>query len=363
VKRRPPNVFSLAFLDVIACGFGAVILFFMIINTGSTRENDERTQTLREEATRLEREALEGRLQLVVLRNSLEELEREQIEAEGRSRRVVQALRTRMEELAELEEDTLARTAHIEALKADLESLEEDTRRLEAGSHGREDRGEALRTHEGDADRQYLTGLVVGGERIFILVDASASMLDRTVVNIVRRRHLSDDQKRRSEKWRRAVATVDWLTTQIPAASRFQIYTFNAGTAPLIEGSEGRWLEARAPGTLNAAVDALRDVVPAGGTSLHHAFAALRAMNPLPDNVYLLTDGLPTRGEKPPRGTTVSPARRLSHFRKALSLLPPGVPVNVILYPMEGDPDAAISFWLLAQRSKGSLLSPSRDWP
>ena len=87
MKRSPPNVFSLAFLDVIACGFGAVILFFMIINTGSTRESDERTKTLHEEATRLEREVLEGRLQLVVLRNSLEDLEREQVEAQGRSQR------------------------------------------------------------------------------------------------------------------------------------------------------------------------------------------------------------------------------------------------------------------------------------
>jgi len=104
-------------------------------------------------------------------------------------------------------------------------------------------------------------------------------------------------------------------------------------------------------------------VVPDGGTSLHNAFAALRSLDPPPDNVYLLTDGLPTQGAKQPRGKTVSPARRLSHFREALEVLPSRVPVNVILFPMEGDPDAAISFWLLAQRSGGSLLSPSRDWP
>ncbi|SVC98717.1 uncharacterized protein METZ01_LOCUS351571, partial [marine metagenome] len=32
MARRQFNVFNLSFLDVIACGFGAVILFFMIIN-------------------------------------------------------------------------------------------------------------------------------------------------------------------------------------------------------------------------------------------------------------------------------------------------------------------------------------------
>ena len=31
-KRRPFEVFSMSFLDCMSCGFGAVILFFMIIN-------------------------------------------------------------------------------------------------------------------------------------------------------------------------------------------------------------------------------------------------------------------------------------------------------------------------------------------
>ena len=32
MARREFNVFNLSFLDVISCGFGAVILFFIIIN-------------------------------------------------------------------------------------------------------------------------------------------------------------------------------------------------------------------------------------------------------------------------------------------------------------------------------------------
>jgi hypothetical protein len=363
VKRRPPNVFSLSFLDVIACGFGAVILFFMIINTGSTRESDERTKTLYEEATRLEREVLEGRLQLVVLRNSLEDLERKQVEAQGRSQRIIAAIREKAIELAEMEEDTLASTENVAALKADLESLEEDTERLEGASHGREDQGTALRTFKGEGDRQYLTGLKVGGERIVILIDASASMLDRTVVNVVRRRHLPDASKRSSAKWQRAVLTVDWLTARIPATSQFQIYTFATEATPLVDGGEAQWLDASAPRSLQDAILELGRVVPDGGTSLHNAFAALRSLNPPPDNVYLLTDGLPTQGAKRPRGKTVSPARRRSLFRDALEVLPSRVPINVILFPMEGDPDAAVAFWLLAQRSGGSLMSPSRDWP
>ena len=82
-----------------------------------------------------------------------------------------------------------------------------------------------------------------------------------------------------------------------------------------------------------------------------------------PDNIYLLTDGLPTQGEEPSKRTTVTPTERLRHFRNALGQLPSSVPINVVLFPMEGDPDAAQVFWTLAQRTGGSMLSPSRDWP
>jgi hypothetical protein len=40
-----------------------------------------------------------------------------------------------------------------------------------------------------------------------------------------------------------------------------------------------------------------------------------------------------------------------------------GVPINVILLPMEGDPMAAAAYWRLAQITRGSFLSPSEDWP
>jgi hypothetical protein len=42
----------------------------------------------------------------------------------------------------------------------------------------------------GNGDRQYLTGLKVGGDRILFLVDASASMMDETVVNVIRLRNM-----------------------------------------------------------------------------------------------------------------------------------------------------------------------------
>ena len=77
----------------------------------------------------------------------------------------------------------------------------------------------------------------------------------------------------------------------------------------------------------------------------------------------VVTDGLPTQGTSPPRGNKVSSSDRVRLYRKALAQLPRNVPINVILAPMEGDPMAASEFWQLAQVSKGSFLSPSKDWP
>ena len=40
-----------------------------------------------------------------------------------------------------------------------------------------------------------------------------------------------------------------------------------------------------------------------------------------------------------------------------------GVPINILLYPMEGDYYAAIAYWLLAYQTGGSFMSISKDWP
>jgi len=114
---------------------------------------------------------------------------------------------------------------------------------------------------------------------------------------------------------------------------------------------------------VDAAVAALRASYPKGPTSLHAAFAALRTMDPKPDNVYLLTDGLPTMGEIVPARQGATGRERLEHFNRAVRQLPVGSPVNVILLPMEGDPAAAPAFWVLALRTGGSMLAPSEDWP
>jgi hypothetical protein len=115
---------------------------------------------------------------------------------------------------------------------------------------------------------------------------------------------LSPDGKigrcRLTSAWRRTVATVDWLTSQIPARSKFQIIAFNTKAWPVVAGSAGRWLDGSDAKSLSEAVVSLRRTVPADGTSLENAFAQMNTLNPAPDNVFIITDGLPTQGATPP---------------------------------------------------------------
>ena len=54
---------------------------------------------------------------------------------------------------------------------------------------------------------------------------------------------------------------------------------------------------------------------------------------------------------------------RIRFFRAAQRTIPARVPVNVVLFPMSGDPAAPGLFWTLAINTRGSFVSPSRDWP
>ena len=89
----------------------------------------------------------------------------------------------------------------------------------------------------------------------------------------------------------------------------------------------------------------------------------IKQLKPRPDNIYLLTDGLPTLGTKKATNKTISAEQRLALFKQAIQMLPAGIPVNIILFPMEGDPMAASAYWQLAQTSGGSFLTPASDWP
>ena len=246
-------------------------------------------------------------------------------------------------------------------MRADIKALEEDLLRLQASAFEQE--GNSARQFIGDGNRQYLSGLFLGGQRIMILIDSSASMLDSTLVNIIRTRNMSDERKKNAPKWQRVVNTADWISTQLPITSRYQIWHFSEDTNSVMPGTQDAWLEVADRDELNQAIVNVNDIVPDKGTNMEQVFRAVANMNPLPDNIFLITDGLPTVSNRGTSKALVTPAERVDLFEEAVEELPEGVPVNIVLMPLEGDPSAAAIYWQLAQYSRGSFLTPSKDWP
>ncbi len=363
-RRRELNVFSWSFLDAITCGFGAVVLTFVIISAQVTDRAKHATADVRSETVRLQEEVLEGRKNLVRLRNSLRDDEKDERVLADEAVRLTTML-ARLQEQQAKEGETVARHESAEQLRADIRQLEEANQRLAArAAEKSENTGERLRSFVGEGNRQYLTGIRMGGNRVLILVDASASMLGRTYVNVIRFRSMPEARRKEAPKWRQVLRTVDWLTSQMTAGMKYQIYTFNEQPHSVIDGTDGRWLDVKDGTELSAAVASLRNVVPGKGTSLINAFRVIEQLDPRPDNVFLITDGLPNQGEKaPPQVEDVKPERRVKFMVDAVRSVPRRIPVNTILFPMDGDPQAAGYFWEFTIASGGSLITPSRDWP
>jgi len=362
-KRRSGEIFSMSFLDCMSCGFGAVILFFMIINSRSDVAPNDQTKALQAETNKLEIEVLDGRKNLALARTSIQKLETEEEEASDQIS-IIKALIAELQaELAKYDNDTLAKIKAIEKLQSDIKSLEDEVKRLLALKKEGEAAGERARSFKGEGDRQYLTGLKLGGERTLILVDRSTSMLHETIVNILRRKNLPESEQLLSRKWRQVVASVDWLSSQFRPGTEYQIYMFNNVTEPVLKGTDGLWLKADDVDQLDEAVRQLRRTVPKNGTNMYAAFQVVRDMKPRPDNVILLVDSMPTMDAETSNKSVIGAGERANLFTAATQLIPSGIPINVMLYPMEGDPAAVTSFWSLALKSRGSMISVSHDWP
>ncbi len=344
------------------CGFGAVVLLVLIINSNALKHRKEVFDDLRGEVDRLERVAAQGKKQLVKVQNSLEQTEKKLVQTRGRAEEVLAVVRQTKKELADARHATRARKKDVRQLEADLKALEKKEKAMGRRAAAA-NRGKKIHHFSGNGLRQYLTGLRLSGQRVLILLDRSASMLDSTIVHVIRRRNMGNAAKRSAPKWSRARRTVAWLVANQPPLSRIQVFGFNTSAGSVLAKTNNKWIETTDKTRINALMAAVNQLVPEQGTSLVNAFTAAAAMEPPPDNILLITDGLPTQGKTKPSSSSVSGAKRLQLFAQAIRALPRGVPVNTILFSMEGDPMAAALFWKLAIDTRGAFFTPASDWP
>jgi hypothetical protein len=127
---------------------------------------------------------------------------------------------------------------------------------------------------------------------------------------------------------------------------------------------------------LGAVYKELDAIIPQGATNLQKGLQAISGQGVT--DLYVITDGLPTVGESRyanlnpfsgcssllGKSSTISGECRVKLFRQTLKETRLGpVKVNVILLPIEGDPDGVNEYWGWAARSGGLLISPAVNWP
>ena len=336
------NAFGLAFLDVMSCGLGAAVLIFLIVDHSLT-ERAEAAESGELDARLLERDVAAAEERIRAHRRQATQLERELRELAARR---TAAIRAQAELQAARPEDT--DTAAL------IEKLRAREREVAAARQSRQ-----LLEREQEGRRQYAAGFRVEGRRILVLVDRSGSMTDRRIAAAVRNQYLPAERRRETVKWRWARSILEWLLAHLPADAQYQVIGYADEARPAAGGS---WLQASDEQALARVRGAVRDWVPDGGTRLDRALAAARKMSPAPDAVYLLTDGLPTRGQSWFKRAKVTAAQRQEFFEEAATGVR-GPAHHVILLPLEGDPNAAGLYWRFAMRTGGQFLAPAEDWP
>jgi hypothetical protein len=351
-RRRQSEGFNLAFLDIMSCGLGAVVLVFMLVKH-NVNNFDTKTDLLTGDLHQLE-------LQEEELRQTLEQL----VNNSQSETKKITRLKTK---LAQLEQSLSQKELSLARKKDRLAALKNDIAKRPIA------RREDLVQSDPGGEENYLMGLKVEGSRIAVLMDSSASMTDETLIDIIKRKNGPASHKKQGPKWLRTIKTMRWILARIPKTSQLKVISYNASVKSL---GPANWMKLDSPDTLQTLYRELDTIVPQGATNLQKGLQALSGSGAT--DLYVITDGLPTVGESSyaslnpfagcssllGRSSTITGECRIKLFRQTIkeSKLT-RMTVNVILLPLEGDPDAVNEYWGWAALSGGLVISPAVDWP
>ncbi len=351
-QRKQSEGFNLAFLDIMSCGLGAVVLVFMLVKH-NINDSSVELKNLENDIQNFE----------VIKQDSIQFLQKIETQISEESSQA-EAIKKK---LAKLQSVLTNKNTNIGKISREIESLKSNIVDIEIGK--KEDLVETEQVNE----ENYLLGLKVEGQKIAILLDSSASMTNEKLIDIIKTKNSSKKDKQQADKWVRTKKIVAWLLARLPKNSDIVVVTFNEKAKIL--GKQG-WMKAIDPLGLSSILSDLNKLVPEGGTNLQ---SGLRMANKYsPSNLYLITDGLPTKGESRYKnlnpfascnsllGTsnTISGECRIKLFKKTIAeSKQEGVQINVVLLPVEGDPDAVNQYWYWSASTGGLVISPANNWP
>ena len=347
--RRGTEGFNLSFLDIMACGLGAVTLIFMLVKFDSERPGEEA-------------HALQA--DLVEIKDLQTQVETQNSELTARMRTLIEQLQQRQAERKQQETEGAEMVSELVRLTKEIADLQ--SRPLAPGATAA----------SGEKPRQdHLIGLKVSGSRILILLDISASMAEERLVDIVRVKVSDIEVKKAASKWVRTLAIVNWILDRVPENGLYSIVRYNDKAEYLLPEKE--WVKESDAGVRQEVTRALRELHPHNATDLQQALAFVLGSRYQPTDIYLITDSLPTRG-KLRRGqqrrhcggarnrNVVSGSCRLALFYEAIRAMGKeglDIRVNTVLLPIEGDPQAAQAYWVWSAATTGTMISPGAYWP
>lgn len=350
-NKQDNEQFGLSFLDCICCGFGAILLIFVLTSGKKANVSQGQVTDAREIIDRLQ-------VQIDT-----------QVEKSQEIRSIIESQTDQIGNIVDqketLEEQVISREERLSLLLEEISNIQDELNKQmdEAENIPRVDDLPPLPLPNPEK-RQYLTNFRLEGERLLFLVESSGGMLDATIEGAVALSQQADEVRRDAAKWKQTRNMLRWFIANMNPGSRYQIAFFNSTTETILtEFPLGEYMDPLDTSNTDKVLQRLREVVPGGGANLERAFQRVNGLELLPDNVILIVDGLPTEADSIPRGEIVDENARINMFVAALRVKPPDVPFNILLLPFEGDPTAAIFYWSLANYSKGAMVTPSRTWP
>jgi hypothetical protein len=349
-KKRETQVFSLSFLDVICCGFGAVLLLFVLTVGKKSDTMDKIEVKIQVVLGQMENEISSKDKELKDLHRSLSTIR-------DRNHTAEEEIIVKVKMQTELEDEFALLLAQLSSMEEDLGQLIDDKENLPK----QEEKPPIPILNP--IRRQYLTGFDIQGDNVVFLIEASGGMMDDTPEAASGRLSDTDDEKRESPKWMRVKKGMRWLIATLKPSSRYKVIIFNDEIDPLQTSYGVDWMDPSDRKVTKEVLDLLEEVVPENGANLEKAFSMVSDLPIEPDRIVLIVDGLPTLSDSYTTSSVVDDHDRINMFRVAKKALTIPVPVNVLLYPMKNDPGAAVHFWRLADDQGGAMVCPSRTWP
>jgi hypothetical protein len=162
--RRQVEIFNLSFLDVVSCGFGAIILLLIIVRFGEPTVIEKLSVDLTGQVLRLEEELFDIRGETVILNRDLTEKQEQLSVHRKRLARLRGSLSTIKGEFASAHAEASTQAIIQEQLQSAQQSLSEEMRRLQQGALSKPEVNNRI------------GGVPVDSEYIIFIIDTSGSM-------------------------------------------------------------------------------------------------------------------------------------------------------------------------------------------